>query len=202
MKDGSKTFGFSVMYLSHWISIPLVFQLRPVGCRYVARSSAPFPDGAGGSPGLSCSVWRVGAKVGGSMSDSDDDVLLAYLRNQELECAEDYLRRGRHLAKVPIERLNERWVVAFKKWVQHTRIREREPSDSRVERNDIEAELLIRQMKAPFDLVKNEIRELKAAATAVVAEFQRDPARWAKVEEELLEDFAEFLVDLNRKCHN
>jgi len=145
---------------------------------------------------------RVGAKVGGSMSDSDDDVLLAYLRNQELECAEDYLRRGRHLAKVPIERLNERWVVAFKKWVQHTRIREREPSDSRVERNDIEAELLIRQMKAPFDLVKNEIRELKAAATAVVAELQRDPARWAKVEEELLEDFAEFLVDPNRKRHN
>ena len=136
------------------------------------------------------------------MSDSDDEVLSAYLRNQELECADDYLRRGRHLAKIPVERLNERWVVAFKKWVQHTRIREREPSDSRAERNDIEAELLVRQMKPPLDLVKNEIRELKAAATAVVAELQRDPARWAKVEEELLEDFAEFLVDPNRKRHN
>ena len=135
------------------------------------------------------------------MGDDVDDNLSAYLRNQRLKCAEAYLKRGRHLAKTPTGQLQERWVTLFKTYVECAMGLQREARDSELEREDIEAELLIRKLDPPYELVRKETKDLQVATTLAVAELQRNPARLQQVEEELAEDISEFLDGPNER-HN
>jgi hypothetical protein len=121
-----------------------------------------------------------------------EDLISAYLRNQELEEAQAYVDRGRKLAKVETRELKDRWVVAFRKMADARQAWNHEPNGNRRNRTDIEAELLIRKVKLPYAAVEKEKAALLAAAKAGIRELQRDPARLLRVEVEFQADLTAF----------
>jgi hypothetical protein len=76
-------------------------------------------------------------------------IVEAWLANQQLERLENYLQRGRPLSDVSLEELRTHWVALMRAWAQHVR----GGIDNR-EREDIEAEMTLRKVEPPFDLVK------------------------------------------------
>ena len=112
--------------------------------------------------------------------------------NQTLEQAEEYVKRGRSLAGEGTEELKQRWIKAFQQWVKSVEEERRQHHSDRRERDDIEAELLIRNVDLPYDAVKKEQDALIEATNLVVEKLQRDPTRLWKIEEELQEDLAAF----------
>jgi hypothetical protein len=134
-------------------------------------------------------------------NDVDDAILSAYFGNVGLQRAEAYLKRGRHLAETPTGQLKERWVTLFKTCVECAMNQQREARDSELEREDIEAELLIRKDGPPYELVGKETKDLQVATKLAVAELQRNPARLQQVAEELAEDISEFLDDPNKRAN-
>jgi hypothetical protein len=98
-----------------------------------------------------------------------------------------YLKRGRPLADLPLEELRERWVVLMRAWAEHTPKRE---ADS--EREDIEAEMKVRRVEPPFDLVRDAVDALKDKSRKATAELLKDPNRLARAEQELSAQIAEF----------
>lgn len=81
------------------------------------------------------------------------DVVLAWIRDKRLQEVEDYVRRGRLLADVPTEDLMSRWVGLFKYQAHQPNLVE--PS---LESTDIDAELQIRKIELPFELVETEFK--------------------------------------------
>jgi hypothetical protein len=123
---------------------------------------------------------------------TNEKLVSAYLQNQTLEQAEEYVKRGRSLAGEGTEELKQRWIKAFQQWVKSVEEERRQHHSDRRERDDIEAELLIRNVDLPYDAVKKEQDALIEATNLVVEKLQRDPTRLWKIEEELQEDLAAF----------
>ena len=123
---------------------------------------------------------------------TNEKLVSAYLQNQTLEQAEEYVKRGRSLAGEGTEDLKQRWIKAFQQWVKSVEEERRQHHSDRRERDDIEAELLIRNVDLPYDAVKKEQDALIEATNLVVEKLQRDPTRLWKIEEELQEDLAAF----------
>jgi hypothetical protein len=123
---------------------------------------------------------------------TNEKLVSAYLQNQTLEQAEEYVKRGRSLAGEGTEALKQRWIKAFQQWVKSVEEERRQHHSDRRERDDIEAELLIRNVDLPYDAVKKEQDALIEATNLVVEKLQRDPTRLWKIEEELQEDLAAF----------
>jgi hypothetical protein len=90
------------------------------------------------------------------------------------------------LACVDTRELKDRWVAAFKRYVEIIEAGGRRDEDNN--RADIEAELLIRRESAPHELVKREWDLMRQIAE----DLRRDPDRLAEVEEALQIDIAEF----------
>jgi hypothetical protein len=118
---------------------------------------------------------------------SDPDIVEAWLANQALERLQDYLKRGRSLAATPLGTLNGRWVYLMRTWGEDVRGK----ADHR-EREDIEAELQLRKVKPPFDLVKDAMAVLRQKSKEAMAELERDPERLAREERDLAEKIASF----------
>jgi hypothetical protein len=110
----------------------------------------------------------------------------AWLANQRLEWLEDYLRRGRPLASTPLEELCPRWVTLMRSWMESIR-----GFDHR-ERQDIEAEMQLRKVDPPFDLVKDVLETLRRKSKEHMDELLQDPARFARLEEKLAEEIEQF----------
>jgi hypothetical protein len=69
----------------------------------------------------------------------------------------------------------------------------RQHQSERRARDDIEAELLIRNVDLPYDAVKKEQEALIETTNLLVEKLQqRDPTRLWEIEEELQEDLATF----------
>ncbi len=117
----------------------------------------------------------------------DPDVVEAWLANQALERLQDYLKRGRSLAAAQLETLNSRWVYLMRSWAEDVRGK----ADHR-EREDIEAELQLRKVEPPFDLVKGAMATLRQKSKQAMAELQRDPERLAREERDLAEKIKSF----------
>lgn len=123
------------------------------------------------------------------MADDDDISRLtqAWIENKPLEQAQAYARRGRRYAEIPTDEVKERWVVAFRRMVANVR----DPSLQR-EPNDLEAELTLRQEQPPFDRVRKELDEFTAAAVAALELLKRDPERFAKADQEVMNEITAF----------
>src|SRR6202023_2805034 len=87
---------------------------------------------------------------------TDEKLVSAYLQNQTLEQAEEYVKRGRSLAGEGTEELKQRWIKAFQQWVKSVKKARRQHQSERGARDDIEAELLIKNVDFPYDAVKKE----------------------------------------------
>jgi hypothetical protein len=141
-------------------------------------------------------------KTRGHSRDTQEDLVLSYLRNQGLEEAEDYVKRGRSLSKVDAGELKDRWVYAIRRMAAAAQSGQREPRVNRRHRADLEAELLIRKVDLPYDAVKKELEGLMSAAEAVVKALRREPLRLSQVEAELQADLSAFKAKGKRSSKN
>jgi hypothetical protein len=121
---------------------------------------------------------------------ADDDIAKltqAWIENKPLEQAQAYVRRGRRYADLPTDEVKERWVVAFRRMVSEVRDAslQREP-------NDLEAELILRQEQPPFERVRKEMDEFTAAAVAALELLKRDPEKFARADQEVMNEIAAF----------
>jgi len=116
-----------------------------------------------------------------------DEEMLAYFESQRLDRLQDYMQRGRPLADLTDDHLNQRWVAEFRHWMKNfgTRV------DHRT-REDIEAELQLRGHEPPFALVPEEFEAMQAASRAQTDRLLRDPYRTARKERQLTEELEQF----------
>lgn len=122
------------------------------------------------------------------MADDDINKLTrAWIENKPLEQAQAYVRRGRFYAGLPTDEVKERWVAAFRRMVGDVRDTslQREP-------NDLEAELTLRQEQPPFERVRKEMDEFTAAAVAALELLKRNPERFAKADQDVMNEIAAF----------
>jgi hypothetical protein len=126
------------------------------------------------------------------MSDEEEEIARAFLGNEQLKKTEAYVKRGRRFEKIGTPELKERWIAAMKRWAEATSKRTLEDADERTERDDIDAELLLRREEPPLDRVEKEWAVIQAAANAVVE--KNDP----EVEQGLRDDMETFLDSLKK----
>ncbi len=121
---------------------------------------------------------------------ADDDITKltrAWIENKPLEQAQAYVRRGRRYADLSTDEVKERWVTAFRRMVADVRDTslQREP-------NDLEAELTLRQEQPPFERVRQEMDAFTAAAVAALELLKRDPERFARADQEVMNEIDAF----------
>jgi hypothetical protein len=113
------------------------------------------------------------------------DILEALFENQRMERLQDYLKRGRKLADVPLEELRTRWMALIREEAASTG-----PFDP--EEQDIRSEMAARKVEPPFDLVRDALDTMKAKAKAVL---RQDPLRVLQIELGLRQAAARFEAD-------
>jgi hypothetical protein len=107
----------------------------------------------------------------------------AWLANQQLERLADYLKRGRPFASSPIDELRTRWVMLMNGWA-------RSPADfDHSEREDIEAELQVREVGPPIELAEDAIETLRRKSRAHILQ---DRERFNRMADELDDEVARF----------
>jgi hypothetical protein len=119
----------------------------------------------------------------------DNEMLLAYLKNEGMDATADYMRRGRHLANVDIGELNAQWIASFKDWVAN--LGQGQEYDQRP-REDIESEMQVRGLQPPYESVAEESAVIKAALKTHGDDLMRDPVRSMQTERELRADLEAF----------
>jgi hypothetical protein len=111
----------------------------------------------------------------------------AWIANKPFEQAQAYARRGRHYETLTTDEVKERWVSAIKRMIANVRDAslQREP-------NDLEAELTLRQEQPPFERVRQEMEAFTAAAVAALEILKRDPEKFAKADQDVMNEIAAF----------
>jgi hypothetical protein len=117
---------------------------------------------------------------------SDNDLVDAWLANQRLERLEGYIKRGRPLANISLEELRARWIAAMRAWVSSLSEFDHE------EREDIEAEMKLRKIEPPYDLVRDHLNAIRSAAEKVGAEILNDPERRDAIDRHLTAEIRQF----------
>jgi hypothetical protein len=112
-----------------------------------------------------------------------EDTLAAFVECEAFDRVADYAKRGRRFNGLDADDLTTRWIAAFKVWAANPR--------DRAESDDLEAELQLRGLKSPYDLVRKEFDALIAAAEAIMAE--NNPRRSLELNVELQRDLVEFV---------
>jgi hypothetical protein len=110
------------------------------------------------------------------VSSDQEDVIASLLntahQNALMNETSDYVSRGRRFAESGIEDLNTRWVIAFRRlFVNHD-------LDHRRDFDDTDAELRLRHLEPPRDLVRSELaamaEELRVNPTVDLSQALRD----------------------------
>jgi hypothetical protein len=118
---------------------------------------------------------------------SDNDQVDAWLANQRLEWLEGYIKRGRLLANISLEELQTRWMAAIRAWAISLSEFDHE------EREDIEAEMKLRKIKPPYDLVKDQLNVIRSAAEKFCAEILNDPKRRDAIDRHFTAEIRQFV---------
>jgi hypothetical protein len=123
------------------------------------------------------------------MGDDDDIAGLtrAWIENKPFEQAQAYARRGRRYEGLTTDEVKERWVAAVKRMIANVR-----DTSLQGEPNDLEAELTLRQEQPPFERVREEMDAFTAAAVAALQILKRDPERFAKADQDVMNEIAAF----------
>ncbi len=120
-----------------------------------------------------------------SNTDAPDPTMLAYLRSRQMDSLGDYLNRGRALKHASSEKLKARWAELMREWVKNF-----DGMDHR-EREDIEAELKMRDVELPMELVDDVVPVLRQLAMKTAEEVREaDPNRKAEIEKQLRSEIA------------
>jgi hypothetical protein len=129
--------------------------------------------------------WRLAQSVGHSNME-ETHIVDAWLANKELERLEDYLKRSRPLAGVPLEELRERWIAQMRNWAESV-----SGFDHR-EHEDIEAEMKLRRVQPPVDLAKDALETIYRKSKEITDELLKDPVSIARTEQKLSAEIAKF----------
>jgi hypothetical protein len=129
-----------------------------------------------------------------SKPDPSSELMKAYLENQGLQHAQEYVKRGRQLKSESTDVLKERWVELFKRMAANPPLSK--PDNAM--RADIEAELRFRNVGLPFETVEKERDALIAFATKQYENLQKDPHLLADVNAGLEADLREFEVEIGK----
>ena len=117
---------------------------------------------------------------------SDNDLVDAWVANQRLERLEGYIKRGRPLANLSLEELRARWINAIRDWASSLSNFDHE------EREDIEAEMKLRKIDPPFDLVVDQLNAIRSAAEKVGVAILNDPERRDAIDRHLTAELRQF----------
>jgi len=118
------------------------------------------------------------------------DIVEAWAENERMERLQDYLKRGRKLAGVPLEELRTRWMALIREWAENT------SSFDHNEEQDIRSEMAARKVEPPFDLVRDALNAIKAKAKEHWAEvLQHNPFRALQFELDLRQSIERFETD-------
>jgi hypothetical protein len=80
-------------------------------------------------------------------------IVNAFLQHKSMQETQDYLARGRRLAKLDVGRLNKDWITAIRSWLAHKRRTKERVMD------DLAAELRLRGLEPPYSAVEQELAD-------------------------------------------
>jgi hypothetical protein len=109
-------------------------------------------------------------------------ILNAFLQHKSMEQMQDYLARGRRLAKLDIGRLNEDWVIAVRSWLAHKHRTKERLMD------DLAAELRSRGLEPPYGAVEQELADRSA---------QTNEAKRKKTVRKVAREIGEFMREID-----
>ena len=93
--------------------------------------------------------------------------IYAFLQRRSIEQSRSYLARGRRFVVLDVGQLNKSWITAVNNWLA------RKDRASEIMMDDLTAELRLRGLEPPYDVVKQEL----AARVAGMDETQRKAGR-------------------------
>lgn len=132
------------------------------------------------------------------MSSAETELMLAYLEDRRLNEAADYVRRGRAYERETAEQLEQAWLTAFRAWVASS---VKDQAFDRQSLDDLEAEMCLRRVQPPFDLVRDEIEALRAAQDRRFSLLAHDPEALLSLDRRMgnaVVDFARRLNDAKK----
>jgi hypothetical protein len=77
--------------------------------------------------------------------------IYAFLRRRSIEQRRSYLARGRHFVVLDVGQLSKSWITAVRNWLA------RKDRASEITMDDLTAELGLRGLEPPYDVVKQEL---------------------------------------------
>ena len=119
-----------------------------------------------------------------------DDVF-AYLEDLEVEQTVEYARSGRSFAHLTDDELRETWIETMRAWSRNPIFPE-----PRFTETGIRAELTLRGLEPPWDVVCDALEEIRAKASKLYESFGRD--KLIEIEERLTALVADYLIRRDR----
>lgn len=129
---------------------------------------------------------KVNRRKSRERSSVENDVE-GFLANQRMIEVESYLSRGRSRSHLSDGALIEAWVHAMRDMATQPHL-----LDRRLTCSDLSAEIELRGLSAPYEMVKDASDELITKATEAYGQLLKDPAELNKANEELQADIDKF----------
>jgi hypothetical protein len=130
----------------------------------------------------------------GAVRQSPDPTILAWLRIQQQDDLASYLTRGRQHALAPPEKLKDRWVALMREWAKNY------TNFDHSERNDIQAELELRGIELPIELIPYAWSSLvESARKTVDASKNLDPETRERLDKKVSEELARVFGQNSKK---
>ncbi len=127
------------------------------------------------------------------MAHGDDDKLIdVFVADAAVESAARYAERGRAFASLSEDELSERWIAAFRAWARDWASEERG-----TERDDLEAEFMLRGLRPPYGVVGPELDALKEQTAAALERLNGEPERRAILNEHLKKQLEAFVASMD-----
>lgn len=113
------------------------------------------------------------------MNDELKTGVHSYLAEGRMQNLRDYVSRGRNLEKAPIEQLHGEWVASMRAWATDPQ------KNHNPRRDDIEAELALRGLEPPYEMVTDEIDTITRFAAGAMQHM--DDAQKEKLNAEIID---------------
>jgi hypothetical protein len=119
-------------------------------------------------------------------SEIDPDVL-SWLESKQVDRTAAYAQRGRRHSGLGNEGLIEAWKTAFRALAKDPH-----NDDRRAEEQDLQAEIELRGLVAPYVEVMDAIKEFVAAGKRAAEDLEQDPEAGKRADEILTRELTEF----------
>lgn len=125
---------------------------------------------------------KPGSQQGSQLAKVKADVD-AFMIEREIDRTNEYIQQGRRFQSTTIADLNAKWIAAIKQ-------RAANPTDSAPQKlaDDLEVEMTIRGLTAPYDDVKAESEAFIAYVNGMTERVNAHPEQWREANEELQAD--------------